>query len=222
MASIGIVDDHALLAESVQAALQARGFRTTVFPPGPSSDLLADLLAAGPDLVLLDLDLGAFGDSRAMIPALVSAGIRVLIVSGLPDRLRIAAALEQGAIGFQSKVHGFDALVAAAESSLTAIGPLDPLERESMLADLSRSRSDQARKLAPFTSLTDRERAALGALCDGLTVHEVAVSWTVSESTVRSHVQRILGKLGAASQVQAVAMAMRGNWLDRRTDRPAG
>ena len=61
--------------------------------------------------------------------------------------------------------------------------------------------------------LTGRERQVLEALGEGRTVTDIAASWVVSESTVRSQVRGILTKLGVTSQLEAVALALRVGWL---------
>jgi two-component system nitrate/nitrite response regulator NarL len=219
--TIALVDDHLLLVETLQAVLRVRGVQTVCFGPELGAELLPSLIAAYPDLVLLDLDLGGFGDSTVLIRPLTAAGIRVLVVTGLSDRLRIALALEQGAIGYQSKAAGFDALLMATERALALDEPMDWQDRQSMFQELERKRTDKAKTLLPFESLTDREQATLLAVCDGLTVSQIAGAWMVSPATVRSHVQRVLGKLGVGSQVQAVSMAMRSGWLALLTAQPS-
>jgi DNA-binding response OmpR family regulator len=122
--TVALVEDHLLLAETLSAALRLCGIDATVYPPREHAALLDTLLTARPDLLLLDLDLGRFGDSTPLVAPLKAAGVPVLVVTGTTDRLGIAAALEQGAIGYQSKVAGFDALVASASVALNVAGAL--------------------------------------------------------------------------------------------------
>jgi two-component system nitrate/nitrite response regulator NarL len=207
MTSVAIVDDHRLVAESLQPALLDRGLRSTVVTVCEIPRLLATLLALPVDLVLLDLDLGAFGDSTSMIGALVRARRTVLVVTGIEDRVRIAAALEAGAIGYQPKADGFDALLAAV--SAAAAGRIEVDGRARLLAELEAHRRARALAGEPFQRLTDREVKTLGALREGLSVRDIADHWVVSEATVRTHVRGVLSKLGAKSQLAAVAMASR-------------
>jgi DNA-binding NarL/FixJ family response regulator len=67
--------------------------------------------------------------------------------------------------------------------------------------------------LAPFRTLTEREREALLAMGHGQSVSEIAAAWVVSEATVRTHVRGVLGKLDVRSQLAAVGMALRCGWL---------
>jgi DNA-binding NarL/FixJ family response regulator len=213
MPNVAIVEDHLLLAETLRAALGRSGVQARVVAPQPPDALLAALRAQPCDLVLLDLDLGVFGDATPVIAPLAGAGVRVLVVTGCGDRLRIAAALEQGAIGYQSKEPGFDALLAKVHAALAASAPLDPTDRVVLLDELVRARTAQRRATAPFQRLTARESETLRALAAGRSVADIAADWVVSETTVRSHVRGILAKLEVPSQLAAVSAALRIGWL---------
>lgn len=213
MPTIAIIEDHLLLAETLQATLRQRGIDATVRLPKALDEAVSDLVGLAPDVVLLDLDLGDLGDSTEIIAPLTAAGIRVLVVTGVDDRLRIAAALEQGAVGFQPKALGFDALVATACAVLNGVSVLDPAARLGLLQDLARARAEAKRAESAYTQLTDREQGTLRALGDGRSVNEIAGDWVVAESTVRTHVRGVLVKLGVASQLAAVAEARRNGWL---------
>lgn len=214
MATIAIVDDHELLAETLRLSLVDAGFNARRIQLRALGQLIDDVLAVRTDLVLLDLDLGPFGDALPVIAPLSRAGVRVVVVTGIVDPLRIAAALEQGAIGFRSKADGFDALVESARAALTTTHPLDPATRVTLLERLRRARAEREQRLAPFRRLTQRERAALTAMSCGLSVHEIAAEWVVSDATVRTHVRGVLAKLDVRSQLAAVGLALRSGWLE--------
>ncbi|WAX56039.1 response regulator transcription factor [Jatrophihabitans cynanchi] len=213
MPRVAIVEDHLLLAETLHAALARTGVDAVLIAPREPDALLSALLQAQPDLVLLDLDLDGFGESTPLIAPLAEAGVRVLVITGSNDRLRIAAALEQGALGYQSKAAGFNALLHKTALALTAIAPLDAEHRVELLDELTRSRAARERDLAPYATLTAREADTLRALARGWSVADIAANWVVSENTVRSHVRGVLAKLGAPSQLAAVADAVRTGWF---------
>ena len=213
MPTVAIVEDHLLLAETLQASLAHHGIDATVCAPEALDTLLATLLDLRPDLVLLDLDLDEFGDSTEIVAPLAASGIRVLIVTGVTERLRLASAIEHGAIGYQLKSLGFDSLIATTTAVLGGAVVLDPAVRVAMLQELAQARTAEERSIVRFTVLTDREQGTLQALGDGLSVHEIANDWVVSEATVRTHVRGVLVKLGVASQLAAVAEARRNGWL---------
>lgn len=216
MPTVAIVDDHRLLAETLRATLAERGIEAVAVPTIERSAMLTELLSLHAALVLLDLDLGPAGDGTELVAPLVRAGIKVLVVTGVIERVRVALALEQGALGYQSKTEGFDALLAATAVALVATAPLDPAGRRQLLGELAVWRAEQARGNKPFTRLTERERDVLSALADGHSVTDIAHDWVVSDATVRTHVRGLLGKLGVRSQLGAVALALRNGWLAGR------
>ena len=216
--TVVLVDDHELLVYSLSAALRESGIRCRGMPPGPPDALLAQLTALAPTLLLLDLDLGEFGDATPLIAPLTAAGIRVLVLTAQTDAIRLALALEQGAIGIQSKTTGFDELVHAVR--LVAASTETALDARSvrLLEELAAHRAQLDAERRPFQRLTDRERQTLRELAEGRTVQQIASSWVVSQATVRTHVQAILTKLDTTSQLQAVVKAIRSGWIDPERD----
>jgi DNA-binding NarL/FixJ family response regulator len=213
--AVVIVEDHLLLAEILRATLAARGITAGIAAPAPMASLAATVRAAEPAVVLLDLDLGAHGDSTALIAPLAADGIRVVVMSGTTDRERLALAFEAGAAGFHAKAVGLEPLIAKTRAALAG-HDLDAPLRHGLRTDLARIRTARAVALAPFRQLTERERDTLIALCSGLAVQRIATEWVVSEATVRSHVRNVLVKLGVSSQLGAVALALRSGWLAAR------
>lgn len=213
MPAIAIVDDHELIAEALRLALAGVGVDAVRIPPRELAELLDELRALRPDLVLLDLDLGEFGDTTPLIPSLVATGIRVLLVTGVESRLRIAAALEAGAAGYVPKARGFPVLLAQAQAALEKDDLVDPAERLTLMQELRVARAKRAAALAPFAQLTEREQAVLRELAKGRSVTDIARAWVVAEATVRSHVRGVLTKLDVGTQLAAVALALEVGWL---------
>lgn len=207
-----IIDDHRLLADALAVALQSHGAHAVV-PDLAPLDVLADqLIEARPDLVLLDLDLGATGDGSRLVRPLVEAGLRVLVVSAAIDAEQVARALEQGATGVVRKDCAFSALVDCVVAAAQGREVMAPLTRLRMIDAARSCRERRMTSLAPFGHLTDRECQVLRELTKGRTVCEIARSSVVSETTVRSQVQSILTKLGVRSQLEAVVAAHRAGW----------
>lgn len=210
MPGIVIVEDHALLAETLAAALRQRGLPATIADPLRVTG--AGLIESRPDLVLLDLDLGAGVDTLALIAELGTHAQPVLLLTGSTDRLAIARALEQGALGVAPKTVGFEALVAAVETARHDPGWFSA-DRDRRLVELGAARLHRRELDAPYRRLTEREQGTLGHLAAGRSVVEIAESWVVSEATVRTHVRGLLHKLGVRSQLAAVAQAHRSGWF---------
>jgi two-component system, NarL family, nitrate/nitrite response regulator NarL len=96
-----IVDDHRMLAEAMALALRTEGYDVTLleFPDEESSaeSLLASLVQMHPRIVLLDLDLGPYGDGLPLVGPVIAAGADVVVMTESADPGRWAAALRAGA-----------------------------------------------------------------------------------------------------------------------------
>ena len=207
-----IVEDHALLAQTLVIAMGAQGCRARVAELTSPQMLLQEVRGLRPGVVLLDLDLGDFGDGLSLVQPLTELGARVLIVSGTTDRLRLAETVEQGAVGFLSKLAPFDLLSTVLD--VVAQRPvLSTARRYELMAELLSSRAARGRDLAPFTTLTPRERSVLVALAQGQRVETIAGLAVVSEATVRSQIRAVLAKLCVNSQLEAVALAWTVGWF---------
>jgi two-component system, NarL family, nitrate/nitrite response regulator NarL len=210
---IVIVEDHGLIAHTVATALRARGTEVEVLDPALIDDLVGTTLSAGPDLVLLDLDLGERGDAVHLIAPLAEAGPRVLMVTGVDDPVRHARCVQAGAVGVLAKSGSFDDLVTAIERVVDTGTLLDRHGREELLAVLRDHEAEERERLRAFDALTRRESEVLGALVRGRTVEAIAREAVVSVATVRSQVRSILTKLDATSQVVAIAKAREAGWV---------
>ncbi|MEX1162031.1 MAG: response regulator transcription factor [Nitriliruptor sp.] len=208
-----IVEDHGLIAQTVAAALTARGTAVAVIDPAHTNDDLFDAVTATePDLVLLDLDFGGGRTGLPLVEPLAAADVRVVMVTGVSDPVRRAECVAAGAIGVLSKSGSFDELVGAIERAVDQGTLLSPAERNDHLALLREHRDGERRRSAPFEALTQREAEVLGQLMHGRSVDEVARAAHVTVATVRTQVRAILTKLGVTSQLAATAKARDAGW----------
>lgn len=209
-----VVDDHRLLAETLAAALRASGIDAELADLQDRSALISSVRDEPPDLVLLDLELGGvIGDGTTLVRPFIQAGSRVLLVSASTAQARIGSAIEQGAVGHVAKSAPFLELLKTVLDAAHGRPVMAPEERQQLLHELRTVRERTAAAREPFDRLTSREQQVLRGLADGRNVAQMAAEWFVSESTVRSQVRGILGKLGAGSQLEAVALALKAGWL---------
>jgi DNA-binding NarL/FixJ family response regulator len=209
-----VVDDQRLLADALCVALRREGLEPVLAPVTSRDDLVAQVRADPPALVLLDLDLGAvLGDGVDLVAPCIAAGSRVLMLTGTSNQIWVAAAVEQGACAVVDKAAPFDDLLRVVLSAARGDTVLAPSERQRLLGQLRTYRTSRRQELAPFESLTPREQQVLRALSAGVTVPRIAESWVVSEATVRSQVHAVLRKLSVRSQLEAVAAASRVGWV---------
>ena len=214
--SVLVVDDHVLFSEAVSLALGVDGrsvhrlcLETTGRTP---ARLLAAALRIGPDIVLLDLDLGRYGDGQDLVRPLARAGVDVVVVTGHADEADWGGCLRHGARTVFSKHRPLAELIVLVRRLEAGEQVLDPGEYQRLTA-LWQDRLDEddehRRRLA---RLTPREREVLAELMAGRTIREIAGHDVVSEATVRTQVRTILHKLGVSTQIAAVGMAHRVAW----------
>jgi DNA-binding NarL/FixJ family response regulator len=208
-----IVDDHALIGQSLAVVLQAARLHVELCTEVTEGGILEAARRSQPAVVLLDLDVGGeLGTTLPLIPRLRSASSRVLMLTGVSDRSRLAECVEAGAVGIIHKRDPFERLVAAIRRAVEGGAVLPPAERQELLAELRLERQSRSERLRPFDDLTRREGEVLAALLDGLSAERIAQRDVVSLTTVRSQIRAILVKLGVNSQLEAVARARRAGW----------
>ena len=211
-----IIEDHTLFAESLELALSLEGYdvRRLALPEvgGSMATLRSTALRSNARIVLLDLDLGRFGDGMGLIAPLARAGANVVVVTASTDHGRWGACVRQGARKVLSKGRPLQETLSTVRRLHQGLPVMtsDELER---LLDAWRSErmvtDDMRRRLE---LLTPREKQVLGALIEGHNVREIARIGVVSEATVRTQVKSILGKLEVSSQLAAVGLAHHVGW----------
>ncbi|KQT93984.1 hypothetical protein ASG49_03310 [Marmoricola sp. Leaf446] len=207
-----MIDDHPLLTHALAFALRSRGVACTVPTLRDPARLLDDVRALGPDVVLLDLDLGALGDGADLVPPLVALGATVVVVSATREEEKIGTALARGASGFIAKERPLDELVEGVLAVARGGSLMTLQDRDRLIAQARSAERRRRATLAPLEDLSTREAHVLRSLLAGSSVREIAVAGHVSEATVRSQVRAILRKLDVSSQREAVALAARASW----------
>lgn len=212
-AQVLIVEDHALLAQSLLLALEAEGFGVSLCQALERERILTTAAKTNPDVVVLDLNLGGdLSTSLSVIAPLQADGARVVMLTGMTDRLRLAECVEAGAIGLIGKDEPFDRLIEWVKDAAELGTILSPGQRDDLMAELRRHRVSDGARLSRFQRLTKREAEVLTALMEGRSAEQIATQWVVSVATVRSQIRSLLMKLGVNSQLSAVAKAAKAGW----------
>lgn len=215
MTSIVIGDDHAVFVESLASVLVGQGFHV----PAAARSLTGTVEAVHhhrPDICLLGR---RFSDGEG-ITALhhiitVSPVTRVLILAAGDDADAMRQTIQSGAVGYVPTTWGVRKLVHAMERLIDgAVAPDAPQ------ANSARSEGSEAHRLAAH--LTVRERECLALLVEGLDTAAMTLRLGVSTTTVRSHVQALLTKLGVHSRLEAVTFAVRYHLVDHNQHDPKG
>ena len=212
-ASVLIIEDHELLAQSLVFALRAEGVNAETVKPDSKQQILDAAEQLRPTVALLDLDLGGeIGSSVSLIEPLESLGAQVMMVTGVTDRVRLAECLEAGATGLINKSAPFDQLVEAVREVVELGTLVAPTQRHELLSELRRQRAADRARAEPFERLTPREQDVLRGLMEGKPAELIAEQAFVSLATVRSQIRAVLLKLDVNSQLAAVALARKSGW----------
>jgi two-component system, NarL family, nitrate/nitrite response regulator NarL len=211
--SLVVGDDHVVFLDALATVLTQQDYVITI--AGSVAETMTAVAANRPDLCLIDRHFGGVDSIEAIGEMLASSpGTKVLVLSADPDTEGILAALNAGASGYLHKTRGVTALTAAITRVL----------RGEVVVDVPRGGGrprpaghQDALRLA--SHLTDRERECLGLLVEGLDTAAIAVKLSVSRTTVRTHVQSVLTKLGVHSRLEAASFAVRYRLLDDRAGR---
>lgn len=207
-----IVDDHALLAQSLATILGDTGITTSARVPDEHACAREIVDPTPPRIVLLDLFLGArIGASITWIAEL-ARHTRVVMLTGVSDRIRLAECLEAGAAGIIDKTQPITDVIERVRAAVEGLPLIDPYERTELLLELRRHRAAERARLARFDQLTPRERQVLAALNDGHSADQIAKRFVVSLATVRTQIRSVLLKLDVNSQLSAVALAHHARW----------
>ena len=216
-----IVEDHALLALSLQLALSAHGWIVETTDGPTAADIIEHAHRFAPRSVLLDIRLGSdVGSGIDLIGPLRGTGAEVVMLTAETDRAVLASCLEAGAAGWIGKHASLEEVEAALGDMRDGRPLIGCTVREAMLEQLRSHRATRCTALSPFEQLTQREREVLALLIEGLAAEEIAESRYVALTTVRSQIRSVLRKLGVRSQLAAVARASRAGWtFDARARR---
>ncbi|WP_338037432.1 response regulator transcription factor [Nocardioides zeae] len=211
-----IVEDHQLFAEALEIAMTMEGYdvRRLAAPDETVSvaRLVSSVLRHQPRIVLLDLDLGGFGDGVRVINPIARAGANVVVVTAALDQARWGECVWHGARQVLPKTRPLNEILAVVRRLSQGLTVMDTDERERLLRAWHSQRLVLHRHRERLDRLTPRERQVLQGLVGGLRVREIADARVVSEATVRTQVKSILAKLEVSSQIAAVGMARSARW----------
>jgi NarL family two-component system response regulator LiaR len=206
-----IVDDHAIVRKGIRALLsEAGGFEVVgEADNGQAAVLLAQ--ETQPDVILMDLLMpGVDGIEATRQITSRQPKARILVLTSFAADNKVFPAIKAGALGYLLKDSSPDELVRAIRQVQRGEPSLHPIIARKLLQEIARP---VEREPAP-EGLTARELEVLQLIAQGLSNQEIADRISVSESTVRAHVSRILGKLHLASRTQAALYAVREGLTD--------
>jgi DNA-binding NarL/FixJ family response regulator len=222
---IVVVDDQEVVRAGFAALLDTQPDFTVV---GTAADGTAAVRVCGeaqPDVVLMDVRMPVMDGIEATAQILRQAGDgdrpRILMLTTFDLDEYVYDALSAGASGFLLKdvtaERLFDAVRVVAEGEAL----LAPAVTRRLIGEFARLRPRRSAGPSPLATLTPRETEVLRSVAEGLSNPEIAVRLVVSEETVKTHVSRILAKLGLRDRTQAVVAAYESGLVVPGTSGPA-
>ena len=210
-----IVEDHQLLAEGLELALERDADCNVVGLAHNVEDAMRLAEQERPDVILMDYYLpDATGAEAAVRIRQHLPNVAIVVLTARDDDDTLLAAVEAGASGFLLKTQAVaqvaDAVRRAAEGEM-----LIPAARLAGLISRQRQRARQeAERTRALSLLTGREREVLQLMAQGLDNRAIAERLVISFTTTRGYVQNVLAKMGAHSKLEAVARASQLGLLD--------
>lgn len=210
MPDVWIIEDNAAFRRATQRALRVRADISSSHACSSCEEALT-LLSGGPppEVILLDIGLpGIDGIEGIRRIKALAPGVSILVLTVFEDDDKIFRAICAGASGYLLKSEPIDTVVAAVEEVRRGGSPMLPQVARKVM-----DRLNGRQRANPETVLSDRERAVLQAMSEGLSKKEVAMRLELSAHTVDNYLRRIYAKLHVNTMQGAVGKALKDRLL---------
>jgi DNA-binding NarL/FixJ family response regulator len=211
MITVLIADDQGLVRVGLRKILEVESGTTVVGDAADGKQAVTAAQALRPDVVLMDIRmpvLDGIEATRRIVATQPSTRVLILTTFGLDAY--VYDALQAGASGFMLKDAPPEEIAAAVRIVANGDALLAPAVTRAVIEEFARRRPSEApadRASPALDSLTPREREVLDLLARGLSNPEICDRLVISEATAKTHVARILHKLGLRDRVQTVIYA---------------
>jgi DNA-binding NarL/FixJ family response regulator len=212
-----VADDHHVVRDGFAGLLETQPDLTVVGTASDGAEAVRMCRDLRPDVVLMDVrmpDVDGIEATRHLGPS----GPRVLILTTFDLDDYVYDALRAGASGFLLKDVTAERLFDAVRVVAAGDALLAPTVTRRLIAEFARQRP--AGGTPGLAALTPREVDVLRLVAEGLSNREIAARLVVTEETVKTHVSRLLGKLGLRDRTQAVVTAYESGLVVPRTSSP--
>jgi two-component system, NarL family, response regulator LiaR len=197
-----VADDHEVVRQGLRMFLHVDGEFEVIGEAGNGAEALRLARELKPDVVLMDILMPVMdGITATALIRKELPEVEVLALTSVTVDASIVEVMRAGAISYILKETTGEDLRKAIRAAASGQVLLSPGVAASLIGEI--------KEPAPSDALTKREMEVLGLMANGESNREIASRLFLSEQTVKSHVSRILGKLGVASRTQAAVYAMR-------------
>ncbi|HEU0248168.1 MAG TPA: response regulator transcription factor [Gaiellaceae bacterium] len=207
-ARVLLVDDDDLMRAGLKAVLSTDDAIEVIGEAGDGRTAIHQARMLSPDVVLMDVrmpDLDGIAATREVLAA--SPEVKVAILTTFEQDDYIFGALSAGASGFLLKRTKPEELIAAIHTLAVGDALLSPSVTRRVIEQMAGQPVGDTSARERLDELTPRERQVLELISRGLSNGEIAAALVIEESTVKTHVKRILMKLHLRDRVQAVIFA---------------
>ncbi|MER5727448.1 response regulator transcription factor [Streptomyces sp. NPDC002138] len=204
-----IADDQMMVRQGFTVLLNAQPDIEVVGQAVDGAEAITKIAELGPDVVLMDIRMPGMGgiEATAAITAAPGSTVKVLVLTTFDLDEYVYEALRAGASGFMLKDASADQLAEAVRVVAAGEALLSPNITKRLITEFSRMGAPRAPSKDRIGELTERETEVLSLIAQGLSNGEIAAHLIVAEQTVKTHVSRILVKLGLRDRTQAAVFA---------------
>ena len=205
-----VVDDQDLLRTAFSSLIDAEDDLEVVGEAADGRQAVERAASLTPDVVVMDIRMPVMDGieaTRQITSGQGPGGARVLILTTFDLDEYVFEALRAGASGFALKSRPLDELLNAIRTVAAGEALLAPSVTRRLIAHFAGQARTPARTLPGLAELTEREREVLSLVAEGLSNAELARTLHVTLPTAKTHVSRILTKLGARDRTQLVILA---------------
>jgi DNA-binding NarL/FixJ family response regulator len=203
-----LVDDEAIVRTGLRMILEAEDDLEVIGEAADGMQAVTTTAALRPDVVLMDVRMPGM-DGLAAASRILSADptVKVVMLTTFNEDDYVHRALRFGASGFLLKVAPPERLVETIRVAARGDALLDPLVTRKIIEAFATATPRSIDRPPELNQLTARESEVLHMLARGMSNAEIAAALVVGDATIKTHVARILMKLGLRDRVQAVVYA---------------
>ncbi|OZC70621.1 DNA-binding response regulator [Rhodococcus sp. 06-462-5] len=208
--TVFIADDQAMVRQGFGALLGAQADISVVGDADNGRTAVSEVARLLPDVVLMDVrmpEMNGLDAARAILSASLPSPVRILMLTTFDIDDYVYEALALGASGFLLKDAPAEELIRGVRVVAAGDALLAPSVTRRLIADVTSRRGSRRHTSVRLSDLTPREREVLELVATGMSNSEIAGSLFLAEQTVKTHVGKVLAKLGLRDRAQAVVLA---------------